>query len=103
MALRVSEETQDLLSRRTSIATLFRLDRQRFQLMPFHRAAQLSFDQCLHEQREEVHGEERLDATRVLQEHRSYFPHIGRVISGQFPVVRQLWKSLAGTPSRSST
>ena len=38
--------------------------------MPFHRTAQLAFDQCLHEESEEVHGEERLDATGVLQEHR---------------------------------
>src|SRR6185312_12863669 len=41
----------------------------------FHRLPELALDERLDEKREEVDGEERLDARRVLQEHRGNLVH----------------------------
>ena len=44
-------------------------------LLALHGQAQLALDERLHEQREEVEGEQRLDAALVLQEDRGDLVH----------------------------
>jgi hypothetical protein len=69
VTLGVAEEPQDLLRGGTFTATLLGVERKLGDPRPSHGRAQVAFDERLHEEREEVEGEERLDATGVLEQH----------------------------------
>ena len=56
--------------RPTAVAT-FRIEREGFDLLRDHRTPQLPLQQRLHQQYEEVHAEQRLDAV-LLQIHRRH-------------------------------
>ena len=82
MTLGETEEPQDLLGGRSLALTLLGVDRQLCDVLAFYRQAQLSFDEGLHQESQEIQGEERFDPTRVLEKDRGDLVH-GLCASGK--------------------
>ena len=55
--------------------TLLRIQGKFLDALALHGKTQLALDECLHQQGEEIQGEERLNAALVLQEHGSDLVH----------------------------
>ena len=54
---------------------LLRIQGKFLDALALHGKTQLALDECLHQQGEEIQGEERLNAALVLQEHGSDLVH----------------------------
>ena len=73
MPFQQAKQAKDLLGRGPLALSLFGVQRQMCDLFSLHCQAQMPFDERLHQQRQEVHGEESLDAAWIFEEHRCYF------------------------------
>ena len=62
-----TEEPQDLLGSRSLTLTLLGVDRQLCDARAFHRQAQLSFDEGLHQECQKIQGEERFDPAGIFE------------------------------------
>ena len=70
VALGVAEQGEDLFGGRPLAGAGFGVERDGIEAFAAHGAPQFALDQGLHEQHQEVDGEQGLDARGVLEEHR---------------------------------
>src|SRR5262249_52395042 len=70
-----AEQTQDLFRGRSRTVALLGVERQLGNVLTLHGKSQLALDDGRHEESEKIQGEERFDASLILEEDGSNFVH----------------------------